>query len=121
MCTHAVYACQCCMTLTSVPPAVAQTLAGHATRLLPDFSPQNLSNTAWALATLKDCESVRLLHRVRTGDGEAPASCTVVVFVAVKAVVRLQAGRKPTLEHMFSSCRHTCVVAARKAEVGRPD
>lgn len=38
---------------------------GHALRLLPDFSPQNLSNTAWALATLKEFEPVRLLHRVR--------------------------------------------------------
>lgn len=43
---------------------ILQALVAHAHRLLPDFSPQNLSNTAWALATLKDCDIVRSLHKV---------------------------------------------------------
>ena len=49
------------------PLPSCQALVGHAMRLLPDFSPQNLSNTAWALATLREHEPMRLLYRVRLG------------------------------------------------------
>ena len=50
---------------------VLQSLVGHTLHLLPDFSPQNLSNVAWSLATLKDCTVVQNLHKVRACGGES--------------------------------------------------
>jgi hypothetical protein len=41
-----------------------QVLRGQVLKLVGDFSPQNLSNTAWALATLKDHDTVRSVYPV---------------------------------------------------------
>jgi len=63
-----------CMPCCAALRCLLQGLVRQAARLLPEFSPQNLSNTAWALATLKDSEAVQQQWRVgeiETGQGES--------------------------------------------------
>lgn len=42
----------------------AQTVTPQIIKKIEEFSPQNMSNTIWALATLKDYDLVRDMHRV---------------------------------------------------------
>jgi len=55
-----------------------QDLAAEAERRLPDFSPQSVSNLAWAFATLE-------LLFARDGSGRAPAGDFLVAAMAVAA------------------------------------
>ncbi|RMZ54094.1 hypothetical protein APUTEX25_002671 [Auxenochlorella protothecoides] len=47
-------------------PAFIQALSPQVLRQLEEFSPQNLSNTVWALATLYNFEPVKELHKPMT-------------------------------------------------------